>query len=198
MSSNECIICLESGNTVYDVNTITLLTKTCSCDYRCHFRCITNWIRKEPRCLVCNSIVYLAETKTENHMALGTPLMHNQLLTAYPPLPPMQNANASVVYPMQPIEYIYHGSDENRTLAHGGGHDNAVVEGTIVGAADTGNVDAGSTDGEHTEEEDGAEDGEREAALENLAGQAGNAIWSCILVVMVILVLAAVVMAIAG
>lgn len=55
----ECVVCLENKDSVYNINDIACIKKTCKCEYFCHIECVKDWIYDNPSCLLCGTLMYI-------------------------------------------------------------------------------------------------------------------------------------------
>ena len=55
----ECVVCLENKDSVYNINDIVCIKKTCKCEYFCHIECVKDWIYDKPSCLLCGTLMYV-------------------------------------------------------------------------------------------------------------------------------------------
>ena len=59
---SECVVCLESRDSVYNINDIACIKKTCKCEYFCHIECVKDWIYNNPSCLLCGTLMYVDDS----------------------------------------------------------------------------------------------------------------------------------------
>lgn len=84
---NECIICLDTTNDVYNINSIANIKKLCNCEYYCHIKCVKDWIYDNPNCLLCNREMYLVEENDNIDTSYRYISNENVIIQAPPPSP---------------------------------------------------------------------------------------------------------------
>lgn len=97
---DECIICFDKHtdtNPLLSFNSINTIITQCNCDYKCHLKCLSSWLKQNSSCLMCNSSVIsipsiLNLDVRSNFRSLSAPLLtandNNSVVVQYSPPPP--------------------------------------------------------------------------------------------------------------
>ncbi len=100
-NNDECIICFESHqdetseSKPKDVSIMPFIITNCQCKYKCHEKCLQEWINNNPRCLMCDAPVITVPNVTDTTIIqrasiipLAQPLLNdNNILVHHPPPP---------------------------------------------------------------------------------------------------------------